>query len=424
MNTRPRPQAQALQRSRRRARPGSEPRRTLPAWPVNDPRKRARRLRIGGIERCHRASSSSVASPSSGVAEPKHCDEMRRTRSASTRRIVRHRCDEHAARLDRAASMARSNRHGQKSSDRQLRPGCRQPGLVSQLIEGSDRLFELLAEPSRRHRRADRRRPVARSGSMRASHSSDRSPDAAASSIAWSNAAIDRGSRRPPRGDAEVIEGRRRARALRLVRPPAMRRQEIRGGREVRAIRSLAVPPTPSGPPPAVRSRPSASSARAELRRYSIGLLQVVADDLLLLARRPRRRRARASRRSARGARLVGPSGSPRTPSRGSADAGTGTRPRRPASSARVGSAPSARAPGDRSGTCARCICGHEIRDGADEELLTDDGRCLEHRALLRREPVDARGQQRLDRGRDGDLVHDRLPRPTGRHHARRARRR
>ena len=52
-------------------------------------------------------------------------------------------------------------------------------------------------------------------------------------------------------------------------------------------------------------------------------------------------------------------------------------------------------------------ISGHEIHDGADEELLPDDGCGLEHVALLEGEPIHAGGKQRLDRGRDDDLVHD-----------------
>ena len=69
----------------------------------------------------------------------------------------------------------------------------------------------------------------------------------------------------------------------------------------------------------------------------------------------------------------------------------------------RGGSAPCARAP---SGPTARARARPRVRargPAPTKNVLTDHGRRLEHDALLRREAVEPRGQQRLDRRRDRD---------------------
>ena len=96
----------------------------------------------------------------------------------------------------------------------------------------------------------------------------------------------------------------------------------------------------------------AASSSRPELGPVAVGLLEVVADDLVELDE-VGAVRARASRRSARAARRASPSAAPRRRRRGSGGGGSGRR-RRPASSVRSGRTSSLRTSATRRpSTCA-----------------------------------------------------------------------
>ena len=62
----------------------------------------------------------------------------------------------------------------------------------------------------------------------------------------------------------------------------------------------------------------------------------------------------------------------------------------------------------EREDQLRQAICrpgGEERGDRRQREALTDDGRALERLAFLRLEGIEAGGEQRLDRGRDRDLL-------------------
>ena len=128
-----------------------------------------------------------------------------------------------------------------------------------------------------------------------------------------------------------------------------------------------------------------------------------------------RRRRPRASRRTARAGRRAAPSASPGRRRRGSTGAGTGTRPR-PANSARSGRISSLRASvRRRERTFGLTESGLSVVTAPVWNTLPSTAPRSITRTLLGVEPVQTRGEQEVDRGRDRHVreVLDRAPRPV-----------
>ena len=121
---------------------------------------------------------------------------------------------------------------------------------------------------------------------------------------------------------------------------------------------------------------------------------------------RARRPRARASPRTARGARRASPSAASGRRRRGSACGGTGRRRRRRSSSGRGGSGRASIERRRGSGRRRPQRGGRELAHRLAVEHAALDRHAREQRPLLLGQPVEARAEQRLDRGR-----HRQLPR-------------
>ena len=151
----------------------------------------------------------------------------------------------------------------------------------------------------------------------------------------------------------------------------------------------------PASPSSAAARRRRATSVRSsvepELGAVAIRLLEVVADDLVVVAEaRLAGVAPGARRRSSRGARRAPPSGCPRTLRRGSASGGTAY-VSSPGTSARTGLTRPFRT-SDMSAPRRRrlVLVGREVGDRAAPELLPDDRGPLQQPALGGLEPVDA----------------------------------
>ena len=150
-----------------------------------------------------------------------------------------------------------------------------------------------------------------------------------------------------------------------------------------------------------------------QLGPVPIRLLEVVAEDLLVLGQALAAPHARASPRTAGAGRRVAPSASPRY---------AASRIRRwrkrnassPANSARSGRISSLRArASSRVGTCGRSRSGVSVVTARRVEDLALDRPAFDHGAFLGVQPVQAGGEQQLDRRRHGDVreILDRAPR-------------
>ena len=151
------------------------------------------------------------------------------------------------------------------------------------------------------------------------------------------------------------------------------------------------------------RPTPGLIIERPELRSVSTRLLEVVADDLLVLAyvvaRRPRQPFAKCACSSARASLGIAEYAASRISRWRKRKASS------PAKSDRSGRTSSLRDSARRwSGTVSRRSGWRELGDRAAMEDLALDGAALDHCALGRRQAVESRGEQRLDRRRDGDL--------------------